>query len=93
MLGTIIRLQLDRIVRRIADNHRAVLTYDDAVVDLIAKRCAEVESGARVVDAILTNTVLPAISREILNRTMEGKGIGRISIGVADAGFSYSFDG
>jgi type VI secretion system protein VasG len=92
MLGTIIRLQLDRIVRRIADNHRATLTYDEAVVDLIAKRCAEVESGARVVDAILTNTVLPAISREILNRTMEGKTIERIAIGVADAGFSYSFD-
>jgi type VI secretion system protein VasG len=92
MLGTIIRLQLDRIVRRIADNHRAVLSYDEAVVDLIAKRCAEVESGARVVDAILTNTVLPAISREILNRTMEGKSIGKIAIGVADSGFSYSFD-
>ena len=92
MLGTIIRLQLDRIVRRIADNHRAGLSYDEAVVELIAKRCAEVESGARVVDAILTNTVLPAISREILNRTMEGKAIGRIAIGVDDTGFSYRFD-
>jgi type VI secretion system protein VasG len=93
MLGTIIRLQLDRIVRRIADNHRAVLSYNEAAVDLIAKRCAEVESGARVVDAILTNTVLPAISREILNRTMEGKAILRIAIGVADSGFTYDFDG
>ncbi len=93
MLGTIIRLQLDRIVRRIADNHRAVLSYDEAVVELIAKRCAEVESGARVVDAILTNTVLPAISREILNRTMAGKAIGRIAIGAADSGFTYGFDG
>jgi type VI secretion system protein VasG len=92
ILGAIIRLQLNRIVRRFADNHRATLTYDEAVVDLIAKRCAEVESGARVVDAILTNTVLPAVSREILNRTMEGKAIERVSIGVGDAGFSYGFD-
>jgi hypothetical protein len=92
MLGTIIRLQLDRIVRRIADNHRAPLTYDEAVVKLIAARCAEVESGARVVDAILTNTVLPAISRELLNRTIEGKPIGRVAIGVGDSGFSYSFE-
>ncbi len=91
MLGTIIRLQLDRIVRRIADNHRAPLTYDEAVVKLIAARCAEVESGARVVDAILTNTVLPAISRELLNRTIEGKPIGPVAIGVGDSGFSYSF--
>ena len=86
MLGAIIRLQLDRIVRRIADNHRVPLTYDDAVVKLIAERCAEVESGARVVDAILTNTVLPAISREILNRTMEGKTVARVAIGVARRG-------
>ena len=93
MLGTIIRLQLDRIVRRIADNHRATLTYDESVVELIAKRCAEVESGARVVDAILTNTVLPAISRELLNRTIEGKTIGRVAVGVDESGFTYGFDG
>ncbi len=92
MLATIIRLQLNRIVRRIADNHRAALSYDDAVVDLIAKRCAEVESGARVVDAILTNTVLPAISREFLNRTMEGKTVERVTVGVDESGFTYGFD-
>lgn len=92
ILGLIIRLQLERIVRRIAENHRATLTYEESVVELIAKRCAEVESGARVVDAILTNTVLPAISRAFLSRTMEGKTIERVSIGVADEGFSYGFE-
>jgi type VI secretion system protein VasG len=92
MLGAIIRLQLDRIVRRIAEQHRATLTYDETVVGLIAQRCAEVESGARVVDAILTNTVLPAISREFLNRTLEGQGIARVQIGVGDGGFSYGFE-
>ena len=91
MLATIIRLQLDRIVRRIGENHRAKLTYDQPVVDLIAKRCQEVESGARVVDAILTNTVLPTISREILNRTMEGQAIGQIAIGAGEAEFTYEF--
>jgi type VI secretion system protein VasG len=92
MLGAIIRLQLDRIVRRVADNHRIPLTYDDAVVRLITERCAEVESGARVVDAILTNTVLPAISREMLSRTLEGKTVPRVTIGVGDSGFIYGFD-
>ena len=91
MLGAIIRLQLDRIVNRIAEQQGAVLTYDEAVVGLIARRCAEVESGARVVDAILTNTVLPAISREFLERTLQGQGIERISLGVGDEGFSYGF--
>jgi type VI secretion system protein VasG len=92
MLGTIVRLQLNRIVRRIAENHRVPLTYDEAVVKLITERCAEVESGARVVDAILTNTVLPTISREMLNRTLEGRSIERVAVGVGDAGFSYSFE-
>ncbi len=91
MLGAIIRLQLDRIVKRIAEQQGAVLTYDEAVVGLIARRCAEVESGARVVDAILTNTVLPAISREFLERTLQGQGIERVSLGVGDEGFSYGF--
>jgi type VI secretion system protein VasG len=92
ILARIIRLQLDRIVRRIAENHRANLSYDEAVVDLIAKRCAEVESGARVVDAILTNSVLPAISREFLNRHLGGEAITSVMIGVKDAGFSYIYD-
>jgi len=92
ILGLIIRLQLDRIVRRISENHRTTLTYDESVVALIARRCAEVESGARVVDAILTNTVLPAISREFLNRAMQSETIERVRIEVKEGGFSYGFD-
>lgn len=92
MLTTIIRLQLGRITERIEENHRVPLTYDDAVVALIAERCREVESGARVVDAILTNTVLPAISREILNRTLAGGALQRVAINAADGGFEYAFD-
>ena len=92
ILGLIIRLQLDRIARRISENHRATLTYDESVVELIAKRCAEVESGARVVDAILTNTVLPAISREFLNRAIQGKTIERVRIEVKEGVFTYGFE-
>jgi type VI secretion system protein VasG len=92
MLAAIIRLQLGRIARRIEENHRVPLTYDDAVVELITERCREVESGARVVDAILTNTVLPTISRELLNRTIEGGRVERVAVSVADGGFSYAFD-
>ncbi|MEA3277349.1 MAG: type VI secretion system ATPase TssH, partial [Pseudomonadota bacterium] len=92
MLTAIIRLQLGRITKRIEENHRVPLVYGDAVVKLIAERCTEVESGARVVDAILTNTVLPAISREILNRTMEGKAVARVDIRVDEGTFQYSFD-
>ncbi|KAA6187367.1 type VI secretion system ATPase TssH [Thiohalocapsa marina] len=92
MLAAIIRLQLGRIVRRIQENHRIPLDYSDEVVDLIAQRCSEVESGARVVDAILTNTVLPEISRELLTRSMDGRAVERISVDVGDGGFNYHFD-
>ncbi|MCB2263642.1 MAG: type VI secretion system ATPase TssH [Candidatus Thiosymbion ectosymbiont of Robbea hypermnestra] len=92
MLASIIRLQLARIARRIEENHRVPLTYDDGVVALIAERCREVESGARVVNAILTNTVLPAISQEILGRTLAGDALERVAITAAEDGFQYAFD-
>ena len=92
MLSAIIRLQLGRVVQRIEQNHRIPLSYTDGVVDLIAARCAEVESGARVVDAILTNTVLPEISRELLTRTMDGRAVGRVAVDVGKQGFLYAFD-
>jgi len=92
MLSAIIRLQLGRVAKRIEQNHRVPFTYDDAVVALISERCREVESGARVVDAILTNTVLPTISREFLNRTLGGGRIERVTVSVAGGGFEYGFD-
>jgi type VI secretion system protein VasG len=92
MIGMIARLQLGRIQRRIAEQHKAPFTYDDAVVALIASRCTEVESGGRMIDAILTNTVLPALSGEFLTRMMEGRPAARVHIGVEGSDFTYAFD-
>jgi len=91
MLKAIIKLQLGRIEKRIKENHRIPFTYDDTVIQLISERCTELESGARVVDTILTNTVLPAISQEFLNRMMSGENIGKIHLEVKDGGFAYEF--
>ena len=91
-LRLIIRLQLSRVGRRTQQNHKIPFNYDDAVVDLIASRCTEVESGARMVDAILTNTLLPEIGQELLTRLMEGKMAKRVHVGVKDSEFAYSFD-
>jgi type VI secretion system protein VasG len=89
MLGNIIRLQLNRIKKRIAENHKAVFDYSPEVVQLIASRCTEVESGGRMIDAILTNAILPRISEEYLKRTMVGQTLNRVTIGVKDAEFVY----
>ncbi len=92
MIAAIARLQLGRIERRIARNHKVPFTYDDDVVKLIAERCTELESGGRMIDAILTNTVLPKISGEFLNRMVEGKPVERVHVSVKDGEFSYGFE-
>jgi type VI secretion system protein VasG len=91
MLKAIVRLQLGRIARRVAEHHKIPFTYDDAAVSLIVSRCTEIESGGRMIDAILTNTVLPAISREFLTRTMAGSELNGVCLAVADGDFEYQF--
>jgi type VI secretion system protein VasG len=88
-LKRIIRLKLGKIQRRIHETHRVALRHDDALVEQVAQRCTEVESGARNVDNILTNTLLPEISRLLLERIAAGERIGAIEVGVRDDG---SFD-
>jgi type VI secretion system protein VasG len=86
----IINLKLGKIKRRIHENHKIDLTYDEALVNEVAKRCTEVESGARNVDNILTNTLLPEISRQLLGRMAEGGTMERIHVGIgADGSFVY----
>ena len=91
MIASIARLQLGRIQKRITENHNIPFTYDDEVLDLIRSRCVELESGGRMIDAILTNTVLPTISQQFLTNMVEGNPIERVHVSVADGDFSYSF--
>jgi type VI secretion system protein VasG len=91
VLGQIIRLQLNRVVNRIKRNHGVELAYDDSVVKLIAARCTEPESGGRMIDAILTNGLLPAISRELLQRIAVAEPTRNIGVTVKDTEFSYAF--
>lgn len=92
MVANICRLQLSRIEKRIDANHRLPFVYDDEVIDLIVNRCTELESGGRMIDAILTNTMLPAISREMLKRLMAGEQLAQVKVGVTDGEFTYLFD-
>jgi type VI secretion system protein VasG len=92
MLEGIVRLQLDRIKKRIAEHHGIVFTYDQAVVALIVSRCTEVASGGRMIDAILTNTMLPELSVALLERQMAGEEIAKIVVGVENSSFIYAFE-
>ena len=92
VMGDIVRLQLGRIRKRIAQNHGIPFEYGDDVVRLVVSRCTEAESGGRVIDAILTNTVLPRISVEYLNRLAAGEAMKAVRLGVREGEFTYAFD-
>ncbi|MFC5863353.1 type VI secretion system ATPase TssH [Acidicapsa dinghuensis] len=90
-LKQIIRLKLGKIQRRLKENHKVALTYDDAFLTEVASRCTEVESGARNVDNILTNSLLPDISRKILGSMAEGEKMSTIAVTVSEDGaFAYN---
>jgi type VI secretion system protein VasG len=91
VLAGIVRLQLARIERRIADNHGIAVTIAPAVVDHIVERCTEIASGGRMIDAILTNTMLPEMSVELLERRMRGDEVTTIAVDVTAGQFSYAF--
>lgn len=91
MLGRIVRLQLGRIRKRVEGRYKVPFEVDDAVVRLVVSRCTESESGGRMIDAILTNTMLPDISRAFLTRMLEGQPIGAVRVGAVDGQFSYAF--
>jgi type VI secretion system protein VasG len=91
VMRLIIRLQLGRIGRRLSENHGATFTYDEAVVEEIAARCKEVESGARNVDHILTRTLLPEMSGEFLSRMAAGEPVARVHIGLGE-GSAFRYD-
>ncbi len=92
ILADITRLQLSRIKQRVQENHNIPFEYDDDAVKLIVSRCNEVESGGRMIDAILTNTVLPRISFEFLTRLAQGEALAHVNLGVENSDFTYSFN-
>jgi type VI secretion system protein VasG len=91
MLGKIVKLQLNRIKKRVEARYKIPFEYGEDVVKLVVSRCTESESGGRMIDAILTNTMLPDISREFLTRMMEGQAIERVSVTADENGFNYGF--
>jgi len=92
MIRAISEIQLGRIRQRIEDHHHVPFHYGEDVIQLIASRCTDLDSGGRMIDAILTNTVLPTISGEILHRMVEGKEITQVNITVENDEFAYQFD-
>jgi type VI secretion system protein VasG len=91
IIRQIVELQLNRIRQRVRETYRVGFEYDPALVDSIAARCTESASGARNIEHILSRTLLPQLSAEVLSRLAEGQTIGGISVGLAaDSSFAYT---
>ncbi len=92
VLGLIAKLQIGRIKKRVEQRYKVPFNHTDEVIKLILSRCTETESGGRMIDAILTNTMLPDVSRAFLNRMLEGHPIASVSVDAKDGQFVYHFD-
>ncbi|MDR0999000.1 MAG: type VI secretion system ATPase TssH [Treponema sp.] len=91
-LHSIIDLKLKKIVKRVAENYRAELVYTAAVKDEIIRRCDNAASGARLIDAIVSNHILPELSARFLRNTMEGNSLKKAEIDAKEEQFVYSFE-
>jgi type VI secretion system protein VasG len=88
VMADIVRLQLGRVARRLQEGHGVPLSFEPEVVELVLARCTEPESGGRMIDAILTGTLLPQLSRELLARLRGGRPLERVHVRVAEGGFA-----
>ncbi|KGT95206.1 molecular chaperone [Erwinia typographi] len=92
MLASIVRLQLKRIQRRLEQNHGIVSEVDDSVIAQVVQRCTEVESGGRMVDAILTNTLLPQMSQMLLTASAQDEQYRRLRVTLQQGEFQCQFE-
>ncbi len=93
MLAGIARLQLGRIGARIRENHGTAFVYDDAVVDHIVSLCNDPDTGGRMIDNIITNTILPALSREFLKRSLAKEELTEARVSIENGQFVYAWNG
>lgn len=80
VIRKIIGLKLGKIGKRVEENYNARFSYAEELVQLIADRCKEVDTGARNIDHILTKSLLPDLSSVLLSRLAESKSIGSVKV-------------
>lgn len=91
-LNRIIDLKLEKIVKRVKENYNASLEFTQAAKDEIIHRCDNAASGARLIDAVINNDILPSISEKFLKNIMEGKTLQKAFTDVSNGKFTYSFE-
>ena len=91
VLGGIARLKLGSVARRLKGAHGAVLDFGPDVIDHIVAQCRDPDSGGRMIDNIITNSILPDLSRQVLGRMVSGEAMARVGVRVDGERFAYDF--
>ena len=91
MIEAIASHKLRSLARRLGEGYGAELVIGEGAMQVIKDRCTEIESGGRMIDAILTNTLMPELSRRILGYRLEGKELRKVVVTGGEAGFGYEF--
>ncbi|HOI15050.1 MAG TPA: type VI secretion system ATPase TssH [Geobacteraceae bacterium] len=89
VMRLIVKLKLKKIAKRMKENRNVAFSYDEGLIEAIAARCTEVESGARNVDHILTNTLLPEMSKELLSRMAAGEKLSEVKVSLGAEGYVF----
>ncbi len=92
MIEAISAHKLRSLARRLGEGYGAELVIGEGAMEVIKARCTEIESGGRMIDAILTNTLMPELSRRILTWRLEGKDLSRVTVTGGPDGFGYEFE-
>jgi type VI secretion system protein VasG len=91
-MGDIVKLKLKKVGQRLAASHQMAFSWEDAVVDTIAQRCTEVETGARNIDHIINGSLLPKVASSILEQMTQGPLPGKLHVGLDEqGGFKLTF--
>ena len=91
VLAGITKLKIGKVARRLKDAHGAELTYGDEVIQHIVDQCRDPDSGGRMIDNIITNSILPELSREVLSRMVAGEEMSEVTVKVEEDAFKYEF--
>ena len=92
MIEAISAHKLRSLAKRLSDGYGAELVIGDGALQVIKDRCTEIESGGRMIDAILTNTLMPELSRRILNYRLDGRELSKVTVTGGAEGFDYRFE-
>ncbi|MBU2980554.1 type VI secretion system ATPase TssH [Lentibacter algarum] len=92
MIEAISTHKLRSLAKRLGEGYGAELVIGEGAMQVIKDRCTEIESGGRMIDAILTNTLMPELSRRILNYRLDGRELAKVTVTGSEQGFEYSFE-